>query len=87
MTHAQRGAVLIGLLEGIYHHIDLVVLVPAVLCIILVLYETLAVELWFETSCLIPVHPTLAALTSCQFEQDAGSRSDGIYLIAVDITQ
>ena len=47
MTDAQRGAVLIGLLEGIYHHIDVVVLVPAVLYIIFVLHETLAVELRF----------------------------------------
>ena len=45
MTDAKRGAVLIGLLEGIYHYIDVVVLVPAVLCIILVLHEALAVEL------------------------------------------
>ena len=37
MTDAQRGAVFIGLLEGIYYHIDVVVLVPAVLYIILVL--------------------------------------------------
>ena len=45
MTDAQCGAVFIGLLEGIYHHIDVVVLVPAVLYILLVLHETLAVEL------------------------------------------
>ena len=47
MTDAQRGAVLIGLLEGIYHHIDVVVLVPTVLYILLVLHEALAVELRF----------------------------------------
>ena len=45
MADAQRGAVFIGLLEGIYHHIDVVVLVPAVLYILLVLHEALAVEL------------------------------------------
>ena len=47
VTDAQRGAFFIGLLEGIYHHIDVVVLVPAVLYILFVLHEALAVELRF----------------------------------------
>ena len=90
MTDAQRGAVFIGLLEGIYHHIDVVVLVPAVLYIILVLHETLAVELrfWnldiFYTRC---TESLAALILLSQFEQDMQVLArDGIHLIVVYIT-
>ena len=90
MTDAQRGAVFIGLLEGIYHHIDVVVLVPAVLYIIFVLHEALAVELrfWnldiFHTRC---TESLAALILLSQFELDMQVLArDGIHLIVVYIT-
>lgn len=91
MTDAQRGAVFIGLLEGIYHHIDVIVLVPAVLYIIFVLHETLAVEHRIRFRYLDIFHTwcteSLAAfILLSQFEQDMQVLArDGIHLIVVDI--